>query len=765
MCHSGVTGDWTTHAQDHTSKVTAATGCASCHGTTVDYAAFVDPANNIKHDDCYVCHSAVTKSASAAAGDCSQCHSGVTSDFTTHTTQNHTTKVTSATGCASCHSATVDYANFVDPANNIKHDACTTCHNATTNAPIATAGDCAQCHSGVTGDFSSHTTQDHTSKVALQSECSACHTETVDYANFIDAANNKKHDSCTACHNATTNAPTATAGDCSQCHTANYFTNHLHHGTTNNQVEYNVTYDTSQPTEQGCAVCHTDYDDENSTSLGLNSWPTILVEHDLDGTKDGSSNTCANCHSYDGSESAPLTAVQNAISSGNVVSCATCHTDKVPDVSHGSHTATDFVRTPNCTTACHPSPDGIAQMHVALAGDCGSCHVSPSGSGTLRSGALGQTTGSSCADCHGSSVPSAAHHGGASAQAGNCTNCHTDPRPAAGQRVIQAMVCSECHVQMNGSTMEIVAITIGKEGGAGNGTDSGNTYTPITTANGFSSNHTFPNSGGTINNYGVCLECHGTTGKSGYTSAPRMFPYHALPKPGAYSATDNTIGGDGWNNGLDNFGMTRFRGNVNWNTGTNNSYFPVGKGRLNIGYAQHSLAAHATQDTSYKAPNQSAPNTYQTMASGLTFGTVTHPANGYTYFIPNFDPICTESDGCDNITGASVSVAGSRPETSWSVTASSSTGATLHVVHGGRHLGSFSSVGTFTLNVAEEYVSRNYQNLIPLDSFTSENGGPVWVVSEDGGAVNAGTWPGLDWSNLDNVQTGLSYPGTNWPQQ
>ena len=235
-------------------KVTSAAGCASCHSATVDYATFVDGANNLKHDDCYVCHNAGTKLASATAGDCSQCHSGVVGDFTTHTTQDHTTKVTSAAGCTSCHSETVDYVNFVDPANSLKHDNCTTCHDATTNAPTATAGDCSQCHSGVTGDFTTHTTQDHTTKVTLQAECVGCHNVTVDYANFVDATNDKKHDACTTCHNATTNAPIASAGDCSQCHTANYFDSHTH----SHAVSYNASVDTSQTTQQGCATCHDD---------------------------------------------------------------------------------------------------------------------------------------------------------------------------------------------------------------------------------------------------------------------------------------------------------------------------------------------------------------------------------------------------------------------------------------------------------------------------------------------------------------------------
>jgi len=576
------------------------------------------------------------------------------------------------------------------------------------------------------------------------------------------------------------------AYECGECHAA-YFAGHTAHTSSTHAI---LRRSTDLSGTDTCETCHGVGGTSNPTKF-TNAW------------NDGSANdifalhtgTCTFCHNSTrnnttdpGTVNPTYGSVAAVISSGTAsIGCLDCHYDR--SAGHGGHDFNDtkIANNSNCTTGnCHGGgtahPFVIHNVYDATVNpsgtnDCSICHLNAPGGG----GALipyletNWTHGGDCTQCHFTSGTSAGHHGYLTntsnrttgpAQSGNCTECHTDPRPAAGNRVIQAMTCSECHVQMNGSTMEIVAITIAKEGSAqATGDDSGNTYTPITTANGFSSNHTFPNSGGVINNYGVCLECHGHTGKSGYTSAPRMFPYHALPKPGAYSSTDNTIGGDGWNNSLGNFGMARFRGDQNWNTGATDSYFPVGKGRLNIGYAQHSLAAHATQDTSYKAPNQSAPDTYMTMNAGISFGTVTHPTNNHTYFIPNFDPICTAANGCDNITSASVSVAGSRPETSWSVSATSSTGATLHVIYGGREIGSFSSGGTFTLNVAEEYTSRKYQNLIPMDIFNSEHGGPVWVVSEDGGAANAGTWPGLDWANLDNVQTGLSYPGTDWPQQ
>ena len=79
-----------------------------------------------------------------------------------------------------------------------------------------------------TTDFSQHGTQDHTLLVTPAAGCVSCHSATVDYVNFVDVANNLKHDDCATCHNATTNAAAQPAGDCSQCHTANYFSSHNH---------------------------------------------------------------------------------------------------------------------------------------------------------------------------------------------------------------------------------------------------------------------------------------------------------------------------------------------------------------------------------------------------------------------------------------------------------------------------------------------------------------------------------------------------------
>jgi hypothetical protein len=403
LCHSSAAGDWTTHTQDHTGKVTAATGCVSCHSATVDYANFVDTANNKKHDDCYACHNLTTKLPIASAGDCSRCHSGIVSNFATHATQDHSAKVTSAAGCVSCHSATVDYANFVDAANDLKHDGCTSCHNAATNAPIATAGDCSQCHSGVTSNFAAHATQDHTAKVTLQSECTGCHDITVDYANFIDAANDKKHDGCTSCHNSSTNAPIATAGDCSQCHTANYFASHVHTHT----VERG-TGDLSNG--QYCSNCHV-----------VANWSEIEgTEHNVDTNGTGS---CSTCHN------SPRQEVIDTINAGaDPTNCLDCHSDKT--TGHGSidHRAVGYVTVGGTqdyygTTcaSCHDSSgttDTIADIHQ---GNCNNCHTSVP---NLQPGV--PAGGGDCVTCHtGTTASTGSVHTLWGRYMDTCANCHT----------------------------------------------------------------------------------------------------------------------------------------------------------------------------------------------------------------------------------------------------------------------------------------------------------------------------------------------------
>jgi hypothetical protein len=130
---------------------------------------------------------------------------------------NHTTFVAGHENCVICHdgSAGTSTTTPVDPNDNLIHDACTTCHQedgtlltvAQANNPATAAevvamnasGDCTGCHGQY---FSMHKAINHVNRVAGGSSCNSCHPEAAGSVNGVptDPADNKKHDSCFACH-------------------------------------------------------------------------------------------------------------------------------------------------------------------------------------------------------------------------------------------------------------------------------------------------------------------------------------------------------------------------------------------------------------------------------------------------------------------------------------------------------------------------------------------------------------------------------------
>jgi len=454
------------------------------------------------------------------------------------------------------------------------------------------------------------------------------------------------------------------------------------------------------------------------------------------------------------------------ISGGVAEDCTTCHSHKNTDEYNaffpsGGHAA-DFGKDATCTV-CHDPTDTKNVVSDIHNGDCTICHSgSPSSSneklgdaangidgdarlanGTAAAGTWASVT---CLTCHPSATYPApdVHHDSKNNYAvnGNCTQCHTDPRVARGYPIINQMSCRACHVRLNGTTVEILAITIGKEGGAGTGLATGNTFTPITTANGFSTNHTIANSNAAgvndaIQNYGSCFDCHGATGRPNYSSAPKPVPYHALPQPGAYDAVLNTIGGDGWQGNLTATpDVTHFRGNQNWDAQSNNSYWPVGKGRLNVGYAQHGLAKGST-NTVYKVTNTTAGGVYQNFVAGLRFGKqiVQHLGGTPAAYVPHFDSTYTGNDTV-TITSGPTTVTSKGQTLGWTISATSSTSANLHIIWGGVDMGTISSGGTFTATYKDTSTDPVDQHYC-LDQFNSYNPSPVAIVSEDGGYATA----------------------------
>jgi hypothetical protein len=458
---------------------------------------------------------------------------------------------------------------------------------------------------------------------------------------------------------------------------------------------------------------------------------------------------------------------------------------------HGGHADSNFAWAGGCEE-CHGAGGATEAVVSDIHGNnCDLCHTGgvynagTNGAGPSANGVDGHaglaegdagTFNSTCLTCHPAdgdlggfnfNTKVQAHHdlsANSYANNGLCDQCHIDPRVARGYPLIKQKSCRACHVQLNGSTVEVVAITLGTENGSGNGLDTGNVRTVINTTNGFTTNHVFPNSnaatvGAAVENYGACYECHGDTGRPGYDgggpgasgdrglagAAPYPHPFHALPLPGAYDTGSNTIGGDGWQGNLGLTSASRFRGNVNWSSTSNNSYFPMGKGKLNVGYAQHSLAKGATNNGVYKVTNNTAGTVYQNFATNdgdaLQWGVQQVRAGmggtAITHFVPHWDTAFTPGD--------TVTInSGPNPITSqgntfgWNITATSSTSANLHVIFGGVDIGTISSGSQFTFTFRD---TKNdpLDQYYCLDQFNSYAEPPVAIVSEDGGfAVGTG---------------------------
>ncbi len=230
-CSSCHTNSWATiHtlAPDHTALVTVSgVTCANCHDNTLVGVQ--------SHFACTTCHdtnSGVLISLAAGkdfttGGNCISCHTNSWEATHAGNPPDHTLLVQLATtSCASCHS---DPPPLTDAGDPKVHNACTTCHNASSGALIsfasgktfAAGGDCATCH---TGSWESiHTTApDHSGIVNVATFiCADCHSNPPP---LTDAGDPKVHNACTSCHNASTGALLGIAfgksapGTCVNCH-------------------------------------------------------------------------------------------------------------------------------------------------------------------------------------------------------------------------------------------------------------------------------------------------------------------------------------------------------------------------------------------------------------------------------------------------------------------------------------------------------------------------------------------------------------------
>ncbi|MEW6428104.1 MAG: cytochrome c3 family protein [Thermodesulfobacteriota bacterium] len=451
-CHSGIAADWYAHDVDHGAKgfVSLSADCQGCHGVSLSYPGFVDGADNKKHDSCAVCHNAdgsLVNVAAAGGAECTTCHGAY---FANHSNINHSTTVAQAANCALCHTGTEGTLATVptSAADNKVHDGCAACHNANGTlvaGAVAGAGDCTKCHGQY---FASHGNIDHSGTVAAAADCAGCHAATAGTLTTVpvDAANNRVHDSCSACHAADGSlaaGATGGLGDCTKCHGA-YFANHS-----------NINHSATVAQAANCALCHT------GTAGTLATVPTSAADNKV---HDG----CATCHNANGTLVAGATA--------GAGDCTKCHGQYFTSHTNANHSAT-VAQAANCAL-CHTGTAGTATTVPTSAADnkvhdaCGACH---NADGSLTAGA---TAGAGdCTKCHGQYFAShtSIDHRATVAGAAECTTCHaatagtatTVPADAADNKVHDG--CSACHAA-DGS-MAVNAVS-----GAGDCTKCHNAY-------------------------------------------------------------------------------------------------------------------------------------------------------------------------------------------------------------------------------------------------------------------------------------------------
>lgn len=503
--------------------------CATCHPTTTY------PTKQIHHE---------SKNGYAAAWNCAACHNDTVKP-------DHSQRVAPYANCTLCHAATAGTVDgiVVNDLDNTMHDACSSCHTLVGNVvglidpannplligmPVG-GGTCAACHGEY---FDKHANIDHGARISgvdaqgAALPCIACHTATAANGTVVplDTNNHKVHDACATCHQAdgalvvipTTNgwatAMPVGGGNCMNCH-GDYFPEHDHHfGNalyTPNQVAYNPTVDTSQPEMTSCANCHNHNDYGNS----LATFMAILMEHDNDGVKDASFNTCYNCHEYDGRSSAPQQAVLAAIAQASgAVNCGTCHTNRVPNVEHGGHPATDFAFDSNCAT-CH-SDGGNGVVKGIHTNSCIACHTDPYNGvytrklgdaangvdGDARLAVGGNARQATCTVCH----PQNLYAHGTTADhdkrltLSECVGCHHQVSSAAAVDSTHRGDCFTCH-GYNGTKLNKTIVQNAIKNGKGPNGTAVNCRTCHTAGHSTTTDHNNRvTTGMTIN----CANCH-----------------------------------------------------------------------------------------------------------------------------------------------------------------------------------------------------------------------------------------------------------------
>lgn len=270
-----------------------------------------------------------------------------------------------------------------------------------------------------------------------------------------------------------------------------------------------------------CTACHhseTGFKPSGGPHTFLSESPFCMGCHPSGDILALHKNDCQHCHTSPPTLADPADKpLVLAIVQG---SCQDCHGESA----HPSEPTHNHRLTASFCAGCHAasSADAVDTLH---GGDCLTCHAY-GGSKLLPAtvaaviatgkGAVGSNV--TCQSCH--DDKGAAHHLRADATSGNCTACHTDPRPSrsgaapgdngGASAYPTQLACRQCHVRFSGTTLYVdkLAYDININQGA-------ITRTVQHTLTGISS--------GAIENYGMCLSCH-----DGDT-ATKVRVHHAKP--------------------------------------------------------------------------------------------------------------------------------------------------------------------------------------------------------------------------------------------
>jgi hypothetical protein len=331
-----------------------------------------------------------------------------------------------------------------------------------------------------------------------KTDCIDCHSGAEGDADWVTAeldpttpAGDKKHDSCSQCHESngvltgsaagqdnSTLHGTDGGGDCVVCH-GSYFDSHTHHDTGTNQVAYNSGVDRSHESNQTpCANCHTQSGD-------IATWTGVYGEHN---------SSCDTCHNFTvdatGDAGTPAVGtVDTIIGTDATANCTTCHIPKLwstgPSSTHGGHDDSHFGWGADNCIDCHSTTNDyvVSEVH---SGSCIMCHSVAGGTadneklgdaangvdgdarlanGAAAAGTPFNPATYTCTTCHPAdgnagafnTVPEAHHIASTNNYAANdqCTQCHTDSSTYAGDHtssVAQATNCADCHTGTPGNS-------------------------------------------------------------------------------------------------------------------------------------------------------------------------------------------------------------------------------------------------------------------------------------------------------------------------